>query len=358
MNLQYKLERYAAAYYRKKIFNYVKQMKTIPPPSYVLWDCTRRCNLRCEHCGATKKIYDRELSSEEIKTVISDLKEMGTQMFSVTGGEPFMRNDLIDILAFAHLQDMKTGIATNGFFIDKAMIQNIDEAGVDSIQISLDGLEKMHNAIRGNSQSYQRAIQALQLLQDIDLSVLSIATTLTKRNFSELEKLWRLIIDFQIKIWRISIVMPIGRAESKERFLLDASELQHLFMFIEEHDKPVDIRIAENLPYLAQYEESIRSEPFFCPVGITACCIGVDGNIRGCPEQPDKPEFIEGNVLQTPIADIWQQGFKKYRLNEVLVKDETCIQCPKKYNCYGGCHVMRIANIHCIHDLLSLNSKK
>ncbi|MCX6664929.1 MAG: radical SAM protein [Euryarchaeota archaeon] len=351
-NWAYKLEQYAALRYRKKILNRTKKSKIQSPPSYILWDCTRRCNLKCEHCGATKETYDRELSSEEIKKVISELRAMKTRMFSVTGGEPFMRKDVLDVLSFAHSQGLKTGIATNGFFIDKPMVKKIKEAGVDSIQISLDGLEKTHNTIRGDSQSFQRAIQALQYLQEIDLPVLSVATTITKNNFRELEKIWDLLVDLQVKIWRISVVMPIGRAEIKDQFLLDTSQMNHLFAFIEENSKPLEIRIAENLPYLAHYEERIRREPFLCPVGITACCIGVDGNVRGCPEQPDIPDFIEGNVLQNSIADIWQYGFKKYRCNETLFKDETCKHCVEKYRCFGGCYVMRIGNIHCIYNLI------
>jgi radical SAM protein with 4Fe4S-binding SPASM domain len=308
----------------------------------------------CEHCGATKESYNQELTFDEIKKVISDIALMKTQMFAVTGGEPFMRKDLLDILGFAHSQGLKTGIATNGFLIDEQMVQKIKEVGVGSIQISLDGLETTHNMIRGNSLSFQRAINALQYLQELDLPLLSVATTLTKRNYAELEKIWELLVDIQVKTWRISIVMPIGRVETKERFLLDASQLHHMLTFIAENTgKPINIQVGENLPYLAQYEEQIRGEPFLCPVGITSLCIGVDGNIRGCPEQPDIPFFIEGNIRKNSIADIWQNGFKKYRNDELLSTDETCRECTNKWNCFGGCHVMRLGNIHCIYNLIN-----
>jgi radical SAM protein with 4Fe4S-binding SPASM domain len=352
-NWTYKLEYYAMLHYRKKIFNYTKHNKILPSPSYILWDCTRKCNLQCEHCGATKETYNRELSFDEIKKVISDIAEMKTQMFSVTGGEPFMRRDLLDVLGFAHSQGLKTGIATNGFFIDKPMAQKIMEIGIDSIQISLDGLENTHNTIRGNDQSFKRAINALRFLQELEIPILSVATTLTKSNVNELEKLWELLVDIQVKSWRISVIMPIGRAETKNRFLLNDSELHRVFTFAADNHKPINILIGENLPFLAQYEEKIRDEPFLCPVGITACCIGVNGNVRGCPEQPETPNFIEGNILQNSIDNIWQHGFKKYRFNELLSIDKTCKKCIKKFNCFGGCHVMRIGNIHCIYNLIN-----
>ena len=352
MNWAYKLEHYAALRYRKRIQKLSKKEKKIASPSYILWDCTRRCNLYCEHCGATKETYRSELSYEEIIKIVSDIAEMKTRMFSVTGGEPFMRKDLLDILGFAHSQGLKTGIATNGFFIDKPMTQKIKEVGIDSIQISLDGLERTHNTIRGNPQSFQKAIRALQLLQGADIPMLSVATTLTQTNYGELENLWKFLNDLQITTWRISIVMPIGRAETQERFLLDSNQINNMFDFVVKNSTPIHILIAENLPFLAQYEECIRHEPQLCPVGITACCLGADGNIRGCPEQPDTPDFIEGNVLETPLTDIWQHGFKKYRNNEVLSYNESCKNCPKKFHCFGGCHVMRIGNTHCIYNLI------
>ena len=73
MNWSYKLKHYATLHYRKKILH------KIIPPSYILWDCTRQCNLMCEHCGATKESYNQELTFDEIKKVISDIALMKTQ---------------------------------------------------------------------------------------------------------------------------------------------------------------------------------------------------------------------------------------------------------------------------------------
>ena len=167
-----------------------------------------------------------------------------------------------------------------------------------------------------------------------------------------MERLRDFLINLEVKQWRISVIMPIGRSEQPAPFLLNNTQLTTLFSFAEQHQKSLTILIAENLPFLGSFEERIRREPFLCPVGITACCIGVDGNVRGCAEQPDRPEFFEGNVKNRSIIDIWQDGFKKYRLNETILKDKRCSQCRDRYHCYGGCHVMRLGNIQCIYDLM------
>ncbi|MEF3695354.1 MAG: radical SAM protein, partial [Candidatus Cloacimonadota bacterium] len=73
----------------------------VPPPSYVLWDCTRRCNLNCLHCGASKEHYDTELSTAQVKALIDQLAKLKVRTFAVTGGEPLLRQDLVELLSYA-----------------------------------------------------------------------------------------------------------------------------------------------------------------------------------------------------------------------------------------------------------------
>jgi radical SAM protein with 4Fe4S-binding SPASM domain len=352
MSWIYKLERLAVNNYRNRFYKSTLKDKQVLPPTFILWDCTRRCNLNCEHCGASKEKYFEELSKKEILTVIDDLAKVKTRMFTVTGGEPFMRRDLLEILEYANKKRIKTGIASNGYLIDRELAKKIKQAKVYSMQISIDGLEKTHNKIRKNSKSFTNAVNAIQNLQNINLPVLQVATTITKSNFNELTQIFELLKKLKVKMWRLGIIMPIGRAVDKN-LLLNKKELNELLNFVKHNNhKGISIHIAENLPFLNNYEEELRQEPVLCPVGITTCCIGVTGTVRGCPEQPDTPEYHEGNVKKTSIIDIWQKGFKKYRLKTILSEDKRCLTCKNKNKCLGGCWVMRENNTQCIHDLI------
>jgi radical SAM protein with 4Fe4S-binding SPASM domain len=352
MNWIYKLERLAVNRYRSKFYRKAKLNKPVPYPTFILWDCTRRCNLNCEHCGASKEEYSEELSKEEILKVIDDLVKVKTRMFTVTGGEPFLRKDLLAILAYADRKGLRTGIASNGYLIDKDLARKIKESNVYSLQISLDGLESTHNKIRNNSQSFERAIKAIKNLQAVNIPILQVATTITKSNFNDLEELFDLLKSLNVKLWRIGIVMPIGRAVDKD-LLLDKEELNQLLQFVKQsNNQGVNVGIAENLPFLARYEEDIREEPVLCPIGITACCIGVTGNVRGCAEQPDIPANIEGNIKDDSILKIWQEGFKKYRLRSIISEDKRCSKCKNKRKCFGGCWVMRENGKNCIYDMI------
>jgi len=110
--------------------------------------------------------------------------------------------------------------------------------------------------------------------------------------------------------------------------------------------------LGENSAYLGKYDRQIRTQPFFCPVGITACCVGVDGKMRGCPEQPDIDYFTEGDILKQGFKNIWENGFKKYRTDEQ--ESEECKKCKYKKQCRGGCWVNKIKNKNCTVNEYSL----
>jgi radical SAM protein with 4Fe4S-binding SPASM domain len=351
-NLRYEFAKLRTDYYLGGMQDRYKAGKTVPPPSYVIWDCTRRCNLNCLHCGAVKEKYAHELTTEQIKGILDQLTVSKAGMFAVTGGEPLLRKDLPEVLAHAQQRGLKTGIATNGFLLDHAAAEWIKDIGVQSVQISLDGPEETHNRIRGNAQSFERALQAIELLIRFEVPLISVATTITTNNLDEIEGLRKLLLRLGVKLWRLAVVMPIGRAQIKNTYP-DGNQLAWLLNYIKENDaKELHIYLGENLTFLGDWERRIRNGPAICPIGFTACCIGVDGHVRGCPEQPDTDENREGSLLETSFQEIWQRGFRRYRRREILGMDEKCAGCASKYDCYGGCWVMRSEGQHCIHDML------
>lgn len=349
MGIVYTLEKYLTRYYRRKIEKKYQKEKKIPSPDMVTWDSTRECNLNCEHCGATEENYEDRLDTEEVKEFINTMSEIGSGFLSITGGEPLLREDIFRILEHAESKNVKTGLATNGFFVDQETADKLQNK-VHSVQISLDGKKETHNSIKNNDLSFQKATEALELLKERKIPVLMASTTVTKTNIDELEDIKKHLIELEIKNWRINPLMPIGRGKDEQLFP-DKDHFRKLFEFIENTDS-VNIKIGENLPYLGEKEENIRNRPNLCPVGINACCIGVEGNVRGCPEMPDTEKFIEGNIREESFKNIWQKRFEKYRTNKILKEDSRCSKCDEKYNCYGGCWVMRQAKYQCIRDLI------
>ena len=351
-NLRYDLARLRTDYFLGSLQDRYRAGKHIPPPSYVIWDCTRRCNLNCLHCGAVKEKYPFELSTEQIKSYLNQLAALKVGTFAVTGGEPLLRKDLSEVLYHAWQRGLKTGIATNGFLVDQTAAEWIKTAHVHSVQVSLDGLEPTHNRIRGNDQSFTRAVHAIELLNKLKVPLVSVATTVTSLNFSEIDEIRQFLFHLGIRLWRLAFVMPIGRAYQSNIYP-DIDQFIWLLEYVKEHNSSkLHIYLGENLTFLGDWEKQVRNGPVICPIGFTACCIGVDGNVRGCPEQPDTAENQEGSLLETPFQKIWQKGFSRYRKREVLTTDVNCSNCRSKNECYGGCWVMRTDGQQCIYTLL------
>ena len=348
MNLRYELARLRADYYLSGVTDRHRRSRPVPAPLYVVWDCTRHCNLRCAHCGAAGATYPVELSAGQVRAVLDQLAAMGVRMFGVTGGEPLLRAGLVPLLEYARALGLRTGIATNGFLLDVVMARQMARAGVHSIMVSLDGPEGLHNEIRGHAESFGRAVEAVRRVMEVGVPLVTVATTVTAHNLSELEALHGILLGLGVPAWRLAAVMPIGRAREPREWLTPP-QVESLLAFVHRHrSKRLSITLGENLPYLGKWETRLRSEPSICPVGFTACCLGVDGWVRGCPEMPDTPENRQGSVRETPFAEIWQKGFGRYRNREVLTGDAACAACPAQSPCYGGCWVMREEGQQCI----------
>ncbi len=329
----------------KKIFFLLRQAGFVLPPRFVVWDCTRRCNLNCEHCGAKKEKYATELNTQQVKTLIENLADYGTKYFVVTGGEPLMRKDLFEIFAFAKTKGLKTGLATNGFFID-AKNSKIIAKIFDSVQISLDGPQEIHNKIRGNKKAFQKAAGSINLLKKSNCRQITVSSVVTSSNIKGLTDLGKIVESLGVDIWKISSVMPIGNAGKNKNLYLSQKDFLKLLGFVKNNKERLKIELGENLGFLGEYDKKVRREVFFCPVGFLTCCVGVNGNVRGCPEQPDNHYFREGNILKKDFRKIWQEGFRKYRDKKSL-QDKSCQECKFQNNCRGGCWVMRLDNINC-----------
>jgi Predicted Fe-S oxidoreductases len=117
----------------------------------VVWNVTRRCNLKCIHCYSNSQNihYSDELNTNEGKELISDLASFGCPVILFSGGEPLMRKDLPELIRFAVDKGVRVVISTNGTLITKNMASIFGKIGLSYIGVSLDGMEKIHDGFRG-----------------------------------------------------------------------------------------------------------------------------------------------------------------------------------------------------------------
>lgn len=157
----------------------------------VVWNITRNCNLKCVHCyndsGVGKVCNDA--TTEEARAVLDDLAAFGVPSVLFSGGEPLMRRDLFDLIAYAGGKGLRTVISTNGTLIDAATAARIRECGVSYVGISLDGVGEINDRFRGVSGAFTKAAAGIKNCQDAGVRI-GLRLTLTRRNIEDLDALF------------------------------------------------------------------------------------------------------------------------------------------------------------------------
>ncbi len=183
-----------------------------PPGPVVIWNLIRRCNLTCAHCYALSADheYEGELRTDEVFTVMDDLKAFRVPVLILSGGEPLLRPDLFEIAARAKAQGFYVGLSTNGTLIDEAMADRIAATGFDYVGISLDGLRETHDRFRRLAGAFDASLAALRHLRRREVR-LGLRYTMTAMNAHDLDPLLQLMRDEGVDKFYFSHLNYAGR---------------------------------------------------------------------------------------------------------------------------------------------------
>lgn len=165
----------------------------------VVWNITRRCNLRCVHCYAHAKDieFENELTTAEGKALIDDLAEFGAPVLLLSGGEPLVRKDLPELAEYAVKKGMRAVISTNGTLIDRNTAQVLKKIGLSYVGISLDGMEEVNDRFRGVKGAFEKALDGIRNCKEAGIKV-GLRFTINKFNAAEIPNLFDLLEDMDI----------------------------------------------------------------------------------------------------------------------------------------------------------------
>lgn len=165
----------------------------------VVWNVTRKCNLKCVHCyaHARDRSFDGELDTEQGMALIDDLAEFGTPVVLFSGGEPLTRKDLPDLAAHAVKRGMRAVISTNGTLISEELAQTLKQIGLSYVGISLDGMEEINDRFRGVKGAYRSALAGIENCQKAGIKV-GIRFTINKYNAGEIAEIFDLLEEMDI----------------------------------------------------------------------------------------------------------------------------------------------------------------
>ena len=160
----------------------------------VVWNSTKRCNLKCLHCYAQAQntIFPGELSTEEGKAFIQDLADFGVPALLFSGGEPLLRNDILELASWASKLGIRAVFSTNGTLIKDGLAERIVEVGLAEVGISVDGLGPINDRFRGHKGAFEAALQGIRRLVALGQRV-SLRLTITKHNFGEIPAIFDLV---------------------------------------------------------------------------------------------------------------------------------------------------------------------
>ena len=203
-----------------------------------------------------------------------------------------------------------------------------------AITLSLDGFEDSHNWLRLNKNSFNNAIQALDLITSTNRLFYDVVTCVNSKNINELFQLKDFLISKNVKTWRLFTIAPIGRAKNNNDLQLTNQELKQLMDFIAQSrtDKRIDTKFSCE-SYIGKYEKKVRDSYFFCRAGINIASILIDGSISACPNI--NRHFVQGNIYNDKFADVWENRFDIMR-NRNWTKTGICLDCNDYNNCNGG----------------------
>ena len=139
------------------------RLGVLKPHSFVQWLSTYRCNFFCPYCEASAgKAMDSELTTEEVKRLIRDLSRMGVKRFLISGGEPLVRPDIIELMQYANLKKLNLGLVTNGYRVED-LWDELKKFNYFIYFTSIDGLQEYNDAVRGRKKEFERSMNGLEL---------------------------------------------------------------------------------------------------------------------------------------------------------------------------------------------------
>jgi len=297
----------------------------------VVWNVTRKCNLRCVHCysHSEDRNYAGELSYEEGITLIDDLARFGSPVILFSGGEPLVRPDVLELIQHAVDRGLRAVLSTNGTLITKMIAKKLKEIGLSYVGISLDGLDDRHDAFRGVQGTFLKVMKAIRNCMEMELKV-GLRFTITKRNFGDIQGIFDLVEEQRIPRICFYHLVYAGRGTELIQEDLDNFQTRGVVDLILERTKrlhqigiPVEVLTVDNHsdgPYT--YLRLLKEDPDRAAQvlellqmnegnnsGRGIGCVSWDGEVHA---DQFWRHYSFGNVRRRPFSEIWTDSSDEF----------------------------------------------
>lgn len=303
------------------------------------------CNLECAHCYCSSSPRaPHGQSTEFVLDVVAQAAKLGVLNFDVTGGEPLVRADALEILRSIGDHGMIPGLYTNGVLVNHEKARALRDAGVVWAQTSLDArTPALHDEIRGKKGAFAKTVRAVKEMQDVGIDV-RVAVCLNRRNAHEVREIVDFLRDDLKVTFGLDRVIPAGRGCSAPEPLALPNEEYYAIM--QRYFGGTKVA-AKGCDAIGLGGASDKINPG-CGVGASYLFIKHDGRAALCPTltEAESPDFVQADLKTMSLEEAWEAHptFTAYR----GMQCENAQVCPSGRKCGGGCR----SNAYLLHGRL------
>jgi len=315
----------------------------------VAWELTNRCNLHCRHCRAAdagERVPD-ELTTEEALDLVAQIAELAPVTLILSGGEPLVREDFLDIVRCGVSLGLRVAVATNGTLVDDEMAEAMRDEGVSRVSLSLDGADAAaHDALRGLDGAYEMLMGAAKRLRSAGLPF-QINTTVTTNNVDQLAEIVELVPTLGAVEHHVFMFVPTGRGEKMADESLGAERYEQVLNWLAETQKTSPIHI--QVTCAPHYQRVLRQTGCLaeggkgrkgggCLAGTAFAFVSAVGEVFPCGYLP----VPAGDIRTTPFPEIWRTSTLFEELRDRSRLEGRCGACEYRSVC-GGCRARAYA---------------
>ena len=329
-------------------------VKSIYKPSLCVLELTNRCNLRCPHCASdsgTSRCY--EMSRSELQKVFHDLAELGCNTISMLGGEILLRSDWYEVCQDARSAGMDLQLITNGLLVNDEVRKKFLTLNPQTVCVSLDGATPETYKKQRGVDGFDKCIKLLKQFVADGFRQVNAITTFSSLNIHEFDDFAQLFIDTDI-VWQVQMVHKAGQ-RFDDSLLLTPEQFEFFTekatFYLNEYLGRLKIMTMDDFGYFAITPKLRFMHQMWhgCSAGCRTIGIRSNGDVLGCLSLGD--DFVEANLLETPLAEIWNSGkyFQRFRKKEELLCGQ-CAKCTFGKKCKAGCTAMAISSTDSMGD--------
>jgi len=317
-------------------------------PVHVVWELTLACNLKCGHCGSRAgRRRPSELTTEEALAVVDSMAALGTRELTVIGGEAYLRRDWTEIIARATGHGIYVGLQTGGRALTPARLQAGIDAGLKQIGVSVDGLEALHDRLRGVNGSGRAASDVLHRARAGGVRT-SVNTNIGPETIAQLPALLDVLAKAGISNWLAMITVAMGNAVDHPEWLLQPYQMDDVMRQLAALHEParaagILLKPGNNVGYFGPYEHlwaddrDADSDEFAgCSAGHTLIGLEADGTVKGCPSLATQ-DFAGGNIRDGSLEAVWRRAAGSGALRPSPDLWGHCGSCYYAQACGAGC---------------------